>query len=132
MQKIRKLVVLPLALFTLSAGSATAGQQPHVVSPNQLYDVMAMHSASQDANRAAVRESLTRPEVKRVADSMGVNVDRLAAAVDTMTGADLEQAASAARQVNQQLVGGDSSVTLSTTTIIIGLLVLILLIVAIH
>ena len=129
---VRKLVVLPLVFFTISAGSAIAGQQPHIVNPNQLSDAMATQAASQDANRAAVRDSLMRPEVRRVADGLGVDVDRLMAAVDTMAGADLDQAASAARQTNQQLVGGDSSVTLSTTTIIIALLVLILIIVAVH
>ena len=132
MLKVRKLIVLPLVFFTISTGSAIAGQQRHIVNPNQLSDAMATQAASQDANRAAVRESLMRPEVRRVADGMGVDVDRLTAAVDTMDGADLDQAASAARQMNQQLVGGDSSVTLSTTTIIIALLVLILIIVAVH
>jgi hypothetical protein len=88
--------------------------------------------ASQDANRAAVREALARPEVKRVAAGVGVDANRLAAAVDTMAGPDLDQAASAARQVNQQLVGGDSSISISTTTIIIALLVIILIVVAVH
>jgi hypothetical protein len=60
---------------------------------------------------------------------MGLDLDRLDAVVDTMQGADLEQAASTARQVNQELVGGASSVTLSTTTIIIILLAIILIIV---
>ena len=63
---------------------------------------------------------------------MGVDLDRVNAAVDTMQGADLEQAASTARQVNQELVGGASSVTLSTTTIIIILLAIILLVVIVR
>ena len=53
---------------------------------------------------------------------MGVDLDRVNAAVDTMQGADLGQAASTARPINQQLVGGDSSVTLATTAIITILL----------
>ena len=60
----------------------------------------------------------------------GIDVDRLSAAVSTMSVADAERAADAARQVNDSLVGGASSVTISTTTIIIALLVIILLIVA--
>jgi hypothetical protein len=63
---------------------------------------------------------------------MGVDMNRLTASVDTLEMADLGQAASTARQINQQLVGGDSTVTLSTTTIIIALLILILIIVAVH
>jgi len=53
---------------------------------------------------------------------MGVDLDRVNAAVDTMQGADLGQAASTARPINQRLVGGDSSVTLTTTAIITILL----------
>ena len=93
---------------------------------------MAAKVASQDADRAAIREALARPEVKNLAAGMGVDMNRLTETVDTLAAADLDQAASTARQVNQQLVGGDSTVTLSTTTIIIALLVLILIIVAVH
>ncbi len=93
---------------------------------------MAAKLASQDADRAAIREALARPEVKNLAAGMGVDMNRLTETVDTLAAADLDQAASTARQVNQQLVGGDSTVTLSTTTIIIALLVLILIIVAVH
>ena len=132
MKTLCRLFALPVAFLTVGAESAVAGQQPHIVSPNQLSNAMATQVATQDAKRAAVRESLTRPEVRRVAAGIGVDVDHLALAVDTMAAADLDQAASAARQVNQHFVGGDSSVTLSTTTIIIALLVLILIIVAVH
>jgi len=131
MQNLRKLVVLVL-VFAGTAGSAFAEQQPHILSPSQLSEAMAMKVASRDADRASVREALARPEVKNVAASMGVDMNRLAASVDTLDAADLGQAASTARQINQQLVGGDSTVTLSTTTIIIALLILILIIVAVH
>ena len=81
-------------------------------------------------DRAAIREALGRPEVQSLANKTGIDVDRLSAAVNTMSDADAQRAADAAREVNQSLVGGASTVTISTTTIIIGLLVLILLIVA--
>ena len=77
-----------------------------------------------------MREALERPEVQAVASKLGLDLTRATAAVDTMSGADLEKAANAAQQVNDQLVGGASSVVISTTTIIIILLVVILLIVA--
>jgi hypothetical protein len=131
METVRKLLVLPLVFFTLTAGSAFGEQQPHIVNPNQLSDAMTAHLTSQDANRAAVREALARPEVKRIAAGMGVDANRLTAAADTLAGTDLDQAASAARQVNQRLVGGDS-VVISTTTIIIALLIIILIVVAVH
>jgi hypothetical protein len=87
--------------------------------------------AAQDADRAAVRDALARPEVRNVAATMGVDLARLTDAVGTMSGADLERAASTARQVNQQLVGGASTVVISTTTIIIALLVVILIVIAV-
>jgi hypothetical protein len=89
------------------------------------------HAAQQDEDRAALHDALGRPEVKSAAEKLGVDVDRAAAAVDTMSGPDLARAAAAAREVNQSLVGGASSVTISTTTIIIALLVLIVIILAV-
>ena len=82
----------------------------------------------QDANRAVVHEALARPEVQSVADSIGLDLTRANAAVDTLSGTELDKAAAAAQQVNQQLVGGASNVVISTTTIIIILLVVIIII----
>ncbi len=130
MRIVRQLLILLLIVLTIS-GSASAGQQ-HVVDPRELAATVAEHSAAQDADRAALRDALARPEVRDVATKLGLDTTRMTAAVDTMTGADLERAAATARQVDQQLVGGASTITLSTTTIIIGLLVLILLIVALR
>ena len=111
-----------------SAASVQAAQQ-HIVNPDQLTATMTQNTIAEAGDRAAVHEALGRPEVRNVAVTMGVDLDRVNAAVDTMHGADLEQAASAARRVNQELVGGDSSVTLTTTAIIIILLAIILLVV---
>ena len=128
MTNVRQFLALSLVFVTAIAGSAFADQQ-HVVSPSDITAAMAHKVAAQDADRAAVREALARPEVQSVAASMGVDLNRANAAVETMGGVDLAQAASAARQVNQQLVGGASTVVISTTTIIIALLVVILIIV---
>jgi hypothetical protein len=128
MKAVRKLLVYPLVFLTIVAGSAQAGQQPHVVSPGQLAAATASRVAAQDADRAAVREALSRPEVRSMAEGMGVDVNRLSNAVGTLSGDDLAQAAATARQVNGQLVGGASTVTISTTTIIIALLIIILIV----
>ena len=141
MRIVRELLAFPLMLLTIaaspafadssrqSAAGATADQQ-HLVAPGQLAATVTEHVAQQDASRAAIREALARPEVRDVASSMHIDLARATAAVETMTGADLEQTANAAKTVNQQLVGGASTVVISTTTIIIALLVLIILIVA--
>ena len=131
MTTVRKLLVFPLVvLMTAASGSASAGQQ-HLVAPNQLATTVADHVATQDANRSAVHEALARPDVQAVASKLGLDLARATAAVDTMSGADLEKAATAAQQVNEQLVGGASTVVISTTTIIIVLLLVIILIIAV-
>jgi hypothetical protein len=128
MQTVRKCFVFPLVVLTM-ASSAFAGQQ-HIVAPNQMAATVADRVAADDANRAVIHEALARPEVQAMASSVGLDLARATAAVDTMTGADLQRAADAAQQVNQQLVGGASTVVISTTTIIIVLLVVLILVVA--
>ena len=127
MKTARTFFVLALMVRTWAV-SAEAAQQ-HIVNPDQLTATMTQNTIAEAGDRAAVHEALGRPEVRNVAVTMGVDLDRVNAAVDTMHGDDLEQAASAARRVNQELVGGDSSVTLTTTAIIIILLAIILLVV---
>ena len=130
MRTIRQLLVFPLMLLTMAASPViTEAQQ--LVPPGQLTATVIDRVAHQDASRAAIREALARPEVRSVAASVHLDLTRAAAAIETMTGTDLEQAANAAQTVNQQLVGGASTVVLSTTTIIIILLVVILLVVAV-
>jgi hypothetical protein len=130
MSTVRTFLMLPLVALTVaSASPAYAGQQ-HVVAPAQMAATVADHVSKQDANRAAVHEALARPEVQGVASSIGFDLTRATAAVDTMSAADLDRAATAARNVNQQLVGGASTVVISTTTIIIVLLIVLLIIVA--
>jgi hypothetical protein len=138
MRTVRQLLILPLALLTIVSSPAfadlpdqNARADQHLVTPGDLAAAVAQHVSSQDAERAAIHEALGRPEVRSVASSMHVDLTRAAAAVDTMSGADLAQAASAARNVNHQLAGGASTVVISTTTIIIILLLVIILIIAV-
>jgi hypothetical protein len=129
MTTVRSLLIFLLVLMLIAPGRAFAAQQ-HIVSPNAIAATTADHAAAPSTDRAAVREALARPEVRTAAARLGVQMDRLDAAVNTLSGADLERAASTARQVNDQLVGGASTVTISTTTIIIVLLIIILIVVA--
>lgn len=129
MRTVRQFLALLLSMLTVPAGSAVAGQR-HVVDPSQLAAAVAQRVAAQDADRAVIRDTLARPEVRDVAARFGVDMTRMTAAVDTLSGADLERAAATARQVDGELTGGASTITLSTTTIIIVLLVFIVLILA--
>jgi hypothetical protein len=130
MKLLRTLLVFPLVVLMMASSSAFAGQQ-HLVNPSQLATTVADGAAKQDTNRATVREALERPEVQAVASKLGLDLSKATAAVDTLSGADLDKAANAAQQVNDQLVGGASTVVISTTTIVIILLLVIILIIAV-
>lgn len=129
MRHARQLLIFTLVCL-LAASSSFAADQ-HVVSPQQLAAAVSAQAAQQDADRAAIHDALARSDVRDAAQSIGVDIDRANAAVDTLAGPDLSKAADAARHINQQLVGGASNVTISTTTIIIVLLLVILLVVII-
>jgi hypothetical protein len=122
--------LLAAALLVGVGSSSAFAQQSHVVDSATVAGVVRDHAEGVEQDRAAIRAALARPEVQSIANSTGIDVDRLSAAVNTLSAGDARRAAEAARDVNQTLVGGASTVTISTTTIIIGLLILILLIVA--
>jgi hypothetical protein len=128
MTTLRSLFMVFIALLMLAPGRAFAAQQ-HIVSPDAIATTTADHSAAQDSDRAAIREALARPEVRSAAAKLGVDMARIDGAVSTLSGDDLQRAASTAREVNDQLLGGANTVTISTTTIIIVLLVIILIVV---
>ena len=129
MKSVRATLVFPLVALLMASSTAFAGQQ-HLVNPSQLATAVADGAVKQDTNRAIVREALERSEVQAVASKLGLDLARATAAIDTLSGADLDKAASAAQQVNEQLMGGASTVVISTTTIIIILLVVIILVIA--
>jgi hypothetical protein len=124
------MVAVPL-VFILSVSVPAFAQERHVVSPSTLSQTVAAHLAQQDADRAVIHEALNRPEVREVAQKSGVDLDRINASVDTLSGSTLADVAGAAQRVNHTLVGGASTVVISTTTIIIALLVVILIVVAV-
>ena len=108
-----------------------AAEQRHAVSPGALAAAVANHAAKQDADREAIRQALSRPDVQQVVSAAGLDLTRATAAVEALTGTQLDQAAAAARQLNEPLVGGASTVVISTTTIIIALLIVILIVLAV-
>jgi|SRR6188508_216586 hypothetical protein len=128
MSTARSFVALPLVVFM--ASSSLRADQQHIVAPGQVAAAVADRVAQQDSDRAVVSEALKRPEVRTAAARMGVNLPTIEARISTLTGDDLARAADAARQVNDDLIGGASTITISTTTIIIVLLLVILILVA--
>ena len=130
MRTLRALIAVPLVLLLAFALPASADDQ-HVTGQSAIDDAIADHVASQDADRSAIHEALSRPEVQSIAGKAGIDLDRIASSSRTLQGPELQRAASAARGVNYALAAGGSSITLSTTTVIIILLLVLLIIVAV-
>ena len=122
-----------MAAPPLQASPAGTGQTPtHIAGEPVLDAAIQDHARATERDRDAVRQFLQRADVKAIAGKYGVDVRRAESAVAAMDASELARVATQARQAEDALAGGDSTVTISTTTIIIGLLVLILLIVALH
>lgn len=127
MQMFRRILVTTLAVL-MSAPMAWA-QQTHVVNKSALDQAVQQRVNQEQADRATLRTFLQNPQVKSVAAKAGLSVEQAEAAVSTLQGEQLRQAAGQARAVNQDLAGG-ATVVITTTTIIIILLVIILIAVA--
>jgi hypothetical protein len=123
-------LVLGLAILSfVGIASRAEAQEVHAAPQAALDAALQEHASASTADREAVLRLLERKEVKEVAGKAGLDVRRAAAAVATLEGQALADVVAQARQVEQALAGGQSSITISTTLIIIGLLVLILVIV---
>ena len=123
--------VLAVVLSVLIAAPRVQAQG-HVAGQQVLDDAVRQHVQAADQDRETVRLFLQRGDVRAIAGKYGVDIRRAERAVATMDASELASVAAQARQADQALAGGASTVTISTTTIIIGLLVLILLIVALR
>lgn len=123
------LAVLALTLMAVgAAGTSLAGElQRHVVGENEIQARIDQQIGQANADRQAIQTMLQREDVRRIAGSAGLDLERAGAAAGILSGASLETLAAQAREVNASLVGGDSTVVISATTLIIILLILILL-----
>ena len=121
-----------VVLCALVAVPSSYAQSQHVASQEALDTAVQQKLTAVDRDREAVRLFLQREDVRTVAGKAGLDIGRAESAVAAMNASELASLAAQARQAEQNLAGGQSSVTFSTTTIIILLLVLILLIVALR
>ncbi|HWK09972.1 MAG TPA: hypothetical protein VNR64_07975 [Vicinamibacterales bacterium] len=125
MQMLRALLGTTLALILCAP--AAGAQQSHAITQSALDQAVQQRVSQEQADRTALREFLHQPAVKDIAAKAGLPLDKAEAAVSTLHGQDLAQAAAQARTVNTQLAGGASTIVISTTTIIIALLIVILI-----
>ena len=120
-------VVFFLFATRVSGADLANPQEQHVVGSSEIQARIDQHVQQADENRQAIQDMLQREDVRRVAGSAGLDLERASAAAATLSGPSLETLAAQAREVNSGVVGGDNKIVLSTTAIVIILLVLILL-----
>jgi hypothetical protein len=117
---------------TLAVPPSVFAEVSSAPNARMLAAVVREHAAQQDQDRRTIRQALMRPEVREMAERVGVDVKRLSSSVDTLANGELTQAAQRARQVNARLdrtsPDGGSNVTTSTAAIIVALLIAFVLI----
>ena len=125
---------LALAIFALvviavgAAGASLAGEpQRHVVGGNDIQARIDQQVGQADADRQAIQTMLQRADVRRIAGTAGLNLERASAAAAVLSGPSLATLAAQAREVNAGLVGGSETIVISATALIIILLIIILL-----
>ena len=117
-------------LFGTDAALAnqTAGPQQSVVSDRQIQNAIDKKIDQSTADRQAIQAMLQREDVRQVAGSAGLDLERASAAAAILSGSSLEMLAAQAREINEGgIVGGEDRIVITTTGIIIILLILILL-----
>lgn len=120
---------LAVCLAVLFMAPPASAQQSHVINRSALDRAVQQRVSQEQADREAIVTLLRRSEVRQIAATAGLSLDKAEAAVSTLKGNDLAQVASQARQVQNDLAGGASTIVISTTTIIIVLLLVILIVV---
>ena len=128
---MRMLASIVVLMVSLVAVIPPAHAQTSHAAPQAALDAAVQdHAATAAADRETVLRLLERPEVRAVAGDLGLDLRRAQSAVLTLDAQQLTELAAQARQAEQGLAGGQSTVTISTTLIIIALLILIIILVA--
>lgn len=120
-------LLLSLAFCIVAAGAARAGEtQRHVVGGADIQARIDQQLGQEAADRQAIQQLLGQPGVRQIAESAGLDIERAHAAAAILSGAELKDLASSAREINAG-IGGDRTITITATTLIIILLVVILI-----
>ena len=121
------MLLLSLTIGVVASGVSMAGEPPrHVVSSTDIQTRIDQQLGRDAADRQAIQQLLGQPGVRQIAEAAGLDVGRAHAAAALLSGSELKDLASSAREVNAG-IGGDHTFTITATTLIIILLVLILI-----
>jgi len=122
--RVRRLT-LWLSMSVLLAGAPAVAQQ-HILDSSTMQQAVASARSRDDANRDAVRRVLSRDDVTRVAEMLGLDVKQAQTALATMTSSELEELAVPARNLERDLAGGSTTVAvaLSLTSLLLALILI--------
>src|SRR4051812_29660452 len=84
--------------------------QTHIATQQALDAAVAQHVSAADQDRETVKEFLARSDVRALAGTYGIDIRRAEGAVATMSDAEAASIAAQARQAEQPLAGGASTV----------------------
>ena len=119
-------LILSLALGLFASSAAWAGETPgHVVGGPEIQARIDRQFDQDNADRQAIRQLLDQPQVRQLAASAGLDAKGAQAAAALLTGPELRDLATRAREINAG-IGGDHRITITATTLIIILLIVIL------
>jgi len=107
---------------------SSAGQAPerHVVDQTTLDELVSRRVREESQAREDVRRLLLQPEVRELADRLGLSSERADARIATLDGPELRMLADQARAANQELAGGSLKTRLAIASIIVFVIVVIL------
>ena len=126
MRMFRRCLAILLALLIMAPA---VNAQDHVIARVALDKAVQQRVSQEQGDREVILSLLRRQQVRDIAAKAGLSIEKAETAVTMLHGRDLQEAAQQARQAQDSLAGGASTVTISTTTIIIVLLIIILIVV---
>jgi hypothetical protein len=118
--------VMAAAAFVLLWSAPAAAQERHIVDPAAMRQAVADQVATDQENRAAVLGVLQHPQVRELADRLGLTVTRAENAVAGLSSAELTRLADTARAAGAQLAGGHT-VVISLTTLLLIIIIILLI-----
>lgn len=124
--RIHSCTAIVLVLLLAAPVASAAAAESHVVGRAEMQSAIATRTTTLAAQRAEIQTLLGRPEVRRLADRTGLDLERARAGAATLEGEELERLAAQATIANAQLEGG---MYIAITTIIVILLIVIILLV---
>jgi hypothetical protein len=125
--QVRKRLVW-MAIAALLCTAPAIAQERHITDAAAMQKALAQRQAVDDNNREAVMTVLRRPDVKQLAERMGLSLERAETALASLPSDKLAELAEPARAVSADLVGGDTKIAISLTTLLLLLILIVLLV----